>query len=155
MVTPGRDGTNGHNGVKGQKGSQGPSGRPGLNASKGDLGPKGSKGITGSTLALRVLAESPVLVDRKETQLPIYLLPRLGATINVSNGGLLDRHNVSKTEVVRKGLVRVFFATPQPDTYYTPILTTQSGMAEEDLGHLPDCKNNHLRRHRGQGSQNR
>jgi hypothetical protein len=49
------------------------------------------------------------------------------------NGGLLDRHNVAKTERVKKGRVRVFFSTPQPDTYYTPILTAQSGAVEEDL----------------------
>jgi len=131
--TPGKDGTNGCNGLKGEKGSQGPSGRPGRNASKGDLGPKGSKGSAGPT-GVPGPRGLPGARGQKGNSAPDHLLPRLGATINVFNGGLLDRFNVSKTELIRKGRIRVFFATPQPDTYYTPILTTQSGMVEEDLG---------------------
>jgi len=131
--TPGRDGTNGSNGVKGQKGSQGPSGRPGRDASKGDLGPKGDKGIIGLTGSPGPRG-LPGARGQKGDSAPDHLLPCLGATINIFNGGLLDRHNIGKSELIKKGRVRVYFATPQPDTYYTPILTTQSGMIEDDLG---------------------
>jgi len=123
---PGKNGTNGNNGLKGIKGEtgipglDGSQGRPG---STGADGEKGSRGSTGSPGPRGVQGPRGVKGDTVSST----LVPRVGGTVNFANGGLHDKHNIAKTEVLNKGVVRVFFSQPFADAHYTVIATTQTG----------------------------
>ena len=128
----GKDGTNGNNGLKGIKGE---TGNPGLDGSQGRPGStgadgeKGSKGFTGSPGPRGIKGSRGVKGDTVSST----LVPRVGGTVNFVNGGLHDKHNIAKTEVLNKGVVRVFFSKPFDDTHYTVIATTQTGNPSELL----------------------
>ena len=128
----GRDGTNGNNGIKGNKGKAGNSGKDGSRGNAGLIGPdgeKGQKGVTGSPGPRGI----PGQRGAKGETVSDALVPRVGGTINFVNGGLHDRHNISKTEVLNKGVVRVFFAKPLKDEHYTAIVTTQTSRPSDVL----------------------
>ena len=116
----GDPGVTGKAGLDGKDGFLGGDGPEGAKGQKGEAGTQGSRGVQG----LAGTAGSPA---------PVHLLPRIGGSINVTNGGLYDKFNISKTEKLDKGKIRVFYSTPLPDTHYTVMMTTQSGREEEVL----------------------
>ena len=116
----GISGSKGERGFDGKDGFLGGDGPEGSKGQKGAAGPQGSRGIQG----LNGAAGAPA---------PVQLLPRVGGSINVTNGGLYDKLNISKTEKLDKGKIRVFFKTPLDNVHYTVMMTTQSGREEEVL----------------------
>ena len=119
----GAEGTKGQKGTRGTSGKNGTFGRNGLEGPQGEKGSPGSPGVRGNP-GQRGLSGDPA---------PTHLLPRVGGTVNVANAGLHDKHNISKAEILKKGNLRIYFASPLSDALYTVMMTTQSGMEEEVL----------------------
>ena len=125
----GEAGSRGSKGDSGDKGEAGLDGKDGFLGGDGPEGAKGEKGVAGPQ-GTRGLQGLPGAAGAPA---PVQLLPRIGGSINVTNGGLYDKFNISKTEKLAKGKIRVYYSTPLLDTHYTVMMTTQSGRQDEVL----------------------
>jgi len=121
----GINGTNGSNGPKGQTGTPGIHGCKGLPGASitGEKGQKGFKGAPGTrgVNGLRGV---------KGEATPSNLVPKVGGTINFANGGLFDKHNIAKAEILEHGVVKIFFQSPLVDKNYTVVSSAQMNDAD-------------------------
>lgn len=122
-------GPNGLKGQKGEAGADGFCGKDGAPGAKGDTGAQGKTGATGSPGPRGVQG----LRGQKGEPASGALLPKAGGTIDISNNGLLDQHNVLQVERLESDNLRVHFRDPLASRGYTAILTAQSLDANESI----------------------